>query len=82
VVPPPVKVIKATPLVTVPVTVPVTLLPQQEDAEGGSNVHPLPHCTVLLVGQSTTNGEKQLVTSARIPVCDLPGSKLEPLLVT
>src|ERR1039457_2342424 len=38
-------------LVTVPVEVMVTLLPQQEEAIGGSNVQLLPHCTVLLVGQ-------------------------------
>src|SRR5271156_1346422 len=49
-----------TPLVTVPVTVmsklvlvPGTLLVQQVEAEGASNVQVLPHCTVSLVGHCT-----------------------------
>src|ERR1022692_345227 len=76
--PPPVKVMCATPLVTVLTTVVVTLLPQQDEAFGGSNVQSLPHSTVLLVAQETKSWEMQLVNSARKAVGD--GKK--PELVT
>src|ERR1035438_493591 len=53
--PPPIKFMRQTPLlVTVSIVVTVTLLPQQEEPAGGSNVQPLPHCTVLGEGQTTT----------------------------
>src|SRR5215831_8910660 len=68
--------LQAPPLVRVPSTWRVGLVQQLSVAVGGSNVHALPHCTVLLVVQVITGGVVSTTVTVCVQVLVLPQQSL------